>query len=131
MSQTAADNRRWTARVMVAVLVAFWLLLFVATHVPLSLPAGGGSNRDKLAHFWAYFLLAVLFSAALAARTRIGWRHLLLVFVIAVAYGVFDELLQIPIPDRSAEVYDWISDCLGAAAGVVTFGAIYTWWQRK
>jgi VanZ family protein len=37
--------------------------------------------------------------------------------VICFTYGAFDEIHQIFIPNRSAELLDWIADILGATSG--------------
>ena len=47
----------------------------------------------------------------------------LLVMAVGAAYGVFDELTQIPV-GRDAEVLDWLADVSGSAAAAAVVAAI-------
>jgi VanZ family protein len=79
--------------------------------------------NDKLLHFGAYAGLAFLLAAALATlRVRHG--TLLLPLTVAAAYGCVDELSQMAVPGRHAEVADWAADVFGAGAGVLTFSLV-------
>ncbi len=105
-------------------LAAYWLLLFVLTHVP-NLPVEGGfSNADKVAHFLAYALLAWL--AAMALRVwHIRIPAILLVVLLGgAAYGALDEFLQ-GFTGRDTDVYDWVADVLGLSAGLLLFLATH------
>ena len=44
---------------------------------------------------------------------------ILLTLAVAICYGVLDELHQMLVPGRSAELLDWIADTTGAACGVL------------
>ena len=90
----------------------------------VDLPPGG--NWDKVLHAGAYALLAGLWAWALA-RGRLrdaSWRALLAAWAIASAYGATDELHQLFVPGRQADVFDFASDALGAAAAA---GAVWAW----
>lgn len=128
---TNSTRGRWFARIMVGLLAVYWLLLFTGTHIPLPhMP--GGSGNDKIAHFVGYFLLSLLLCAFMAARGPLAWTHFAGVAMVLAGYGIIDELLQIPVPGRSADLYDWYADCLGVAAGVAMFGVGYAWyWEKK
>ena len=88
-------------------------------------PGGGGGGAvagigvDKLLHAGGY---AVLAAAALAACRRVDARSALAVFLLVTALGGAVELLQAPVPGRSASVLDLAADAVGAAAGVTA------WW---
>jgi hypothetical protein len=104
-----------------AVWASYWIALFISTHVP-RLPGGGGPlGLDKVAHFAGYAGLAVLTCMVLLRGERWWRRGALAVLVGLMAYGILDELLQIPIPHRTADLLDWICDALGAAAGIIVF----------
>ncbi len=108
--------------VSLGTLGVYWLAIFVGTHLPLG-GRGLGMINDKLLHFGAYAGLAFLLAAALATlRVRHG--TLLLPLTVAAAYGCVDELSQMAVPGRHAEVADWAADVFGAGAGVLTFSLV-------
>jgi VanZ family protein len=78
------------------------------------IPSGG----DKPWHTIAYFGLAVLLVRAIAGGLpcRILPRIAGLAIAIAVTYAVTDEIHQMFVPGRSADVGDLIADTIGVCA---------------
>ena len=72
----------------------------------------------KLAHAVAYAVLGVLLVWALAARRRVTAKLVMYAVAITCLYAISDELHQLFIPGRSAEVRDVAIDTLGGAIGV-------------
>jgi VanZ family protein len=72
---------------------------------------------DKVAHFVMYGVLGALatFGWVKARRSARPAPKLLWVVVLAMSIGMLDELHQRSVPERSADVYDWIADALGVA----------------
>ena len=74
---------------------------------------------DKLQHFIAYAALAAAAGLWFSRESRI--RRPLRVFLICTAvasfYGAVDEFHQYFVPGRVCDVWDWIADTLGGAAG--------------
>ena len=102
-----------------AVLVAYWIAAFVATHSPPLFRDDDGPpmfeppiGPDKVFHFGGFAVLAFLLMNAL--------RRPAATFVICLLYGVLDELTQPPF-GRTADPFDLLADLLGAAAGVALF----------
>jgi VanZ family protein len=110
---------RWAA------VAGYMVAIFVVSAGPgPALPPG--QHVDKVLHAGAYALLAGLWAWALA-RGRLrdaSWRTLLAAWAIASAYGATDELHQLFVPGRQADVFDFASDALGAAAAA---GAVWAW----
>lgn len=81
---------------------------------------------DKSLHAAAYFGLAVLLVRALSGgwRARLTVRVALGAMLIAMAYGMSDEVHQLFVPGRMADVYDLYADATGAALGVA---ACWAW----
>jgi VanZ family protein len=110
-------------------LVVYWAALCVGTHVPGGVIVNVNPPiSDKVLHAGAYlgltFLLALL-SPHLGLR---GWRLYALTLLTAACYGVVDELGQIPVPGRHADLGDWGADVLGAFAGLTLYWlAARTW----
>ena len=91
--------------------LAYFLLLSWQLLTPVTVVNPG--EWDKLLHFCAFFLLAVL--------ATYGWRYsgatsrILLLLV----YAGLTETLQHFIPGRSFSLLDWLADSLGAVTAVV------------
>lgn len=103
-------------------LLAYWLLMFVATHIPNPelLPAPDVS--DKLLHFAAYFVLYSL----LCLRHQVfraEWPDAVSqskLMSVTVVYAVVDELLQaIPAVNRTADWKDGLADCGGIVSAAI------------
>ncbi|HUG69006.1 MAG TPA: VanZ family protein [Pirellulaceae bacterium] len=105
--------------VSLGTLGVYWLVIFIGTHMPHGVQ-GLGRFYDKFLHFGAYAGLAFLLAAAL---TTLRVRHgaVLLPLIISAVYGCLDELSQIPIPGRHADIVDWVADVAGAGFGVLAF----------
>jgi VanZ family protein len=108
-------------------LVLYWLVLLTLTTLPgEDLPDIG--VVDKVNHFVAYFGLAVLLSLCLLFQTKyelLYRKSFLMTFLIIIVYGALDEIHQIFIPGRSAEVLDWTADASGALLGILIVYFLY------
>lgn len=101
-------------------LFAYWLLIFVATHIPSQvLPRLGWS--DKVYHMLAFSGLSFLLAWALPNRRGQWLSHLLIAGAIAVAYGCVDELTQMFIPGRSCDAWDVVADTCGTFLGLSAY----------
>ena len=102
-------------------LVVYWLILFTATTLPAErLPSVGFT--DKVNHFIAYFILAVLVNLTLIYQRKsrlIFEKAPIATVIICLFYGAVDELHQLLVPGRSAETLDWVADASGALFGII------------
>lgn len=117
---TERTDRGWAA---VVVWIAIQLTL---TSLPgASIPVSIEHPVDWVGHFCLYFGLGALIARVAALH---GWprRRLLLAGVLIFIGAALDELHQLFIPGRSAEVLDWLSDTLGASAGLVVGARLMT-----
>jgi VanZ family protein len=87
------------------------------------LPPGMG---DKPAHGFGYMGLGMVVARALAGGVppRVTLRQLLTGVAIASFYGVTDEWHQSFVAGRSSDVFDWLSDTIGSALGLL---ACWAW----
>ncbi len=101
-------------------LVVHWISIFILTSLPSdSLPHF--AFHDKIKHFIAYFILSVLLTLFLAAQEKfiaLKAEFAKYAFVIAIVYSTFDEIHQIFIPGRDAEIWDWMANLLGIILGI-------------
>lgn len=102
-------------------LVLYWVILFTATTIPGNqLPDIHLS--DKIEHFSAFFILAVLLNLTLIYQRKslLLFKYAALVtIIICLSYGAIDELHQMFIPGRSADLRDWLADSVGVILGVL------------
>ena len=109
-------------KVLLIPLILYWLLIFIGTSLPSDELSTMIEIGDKLKHFLAYFILAILLGLNLHFQDKwksISINYLIFTFIICTTYGVLDELHQMLVPNRSAEFYDWIADLLGSSIGVI------------
>jgi len=102
-------------------LAIYWIILFTATSLPIERLPSVGFN-DKINHFLAYFILAVLVNLTLIYQRKSRFlfqKAPIVTIIIGLLYGAFDELHQIFVPGRFAETLDWMADGLGTIVGVL------------
>src|SRR4051794_1327013 len=72
---------------------------------------------DKFLHTVEYAGLAVLFFRALSGEGLTMWTAAALTVLLVSAYGASDEWHQLFVPERSSDIYDWMTDTLAGAIG--------------
>lgn len=109
------------ANLLLTATLVYWLLLFVATHLPWSLASVATPiwMWDKASHFIAFAGLAILLASAAAMRRRLTLANYVFLFVVGAGYAAVDELVQIPVPGRTGDLFDWFADCVGMAVGLL------------
>jgi VanZ family protein len=82
----------------------------------------------KAVHLFTYGVLAVLAHRSLRQwRPRTAWREpARTAFLLALLYGIADELHQRLVPGRSGEVRDVLIDAAGALLGLL----LLRWYDR-
>lgn len=103
-----------------APLIIHWVSIFVLTSLPDDeMPHFG--IYDKFKHFAAYLVLSIFLSLSLRVQSKFGKakeQFIKYTFIIIIAYSTFDELHQLFIPGRDAEVLDWLANLLGILLGI-------------
>lgn len=84
-----------------------------------AIPVSIGHPLDWVAHFCMYGVLGTLIARVASLN---GWprRRLLIAAALISVGAALDELHQLFIPGRTAEVLDWASDTLGSIVGLTT-----------
>jgi len=77
-----------------------------------------GGNRDKVAHFVAYFITSFLFYLTFRTRFR---RTDIYAILFAAGYGALMELAQLLVPGRTCSLGDLVANF----SGVLFFFALY------
>lgn len=93
--------------------VAYWVVLFLATHLQIPRPIQEEvAGLDKYIHAAAYFILAGLLVLWNGWPYRLTFSRLLTIALFIATYAVFDEWLQSKV-NRFADVKDWVADIIG------------------
>lgn len=114
--------------VLIWLLAICWagIIFFLSAQSTVPVPSGlAGELLSKGAHFTEFFILAYLVFNALRRHQQIK-KPLLLAVVISLIYGATDELHQLFVVGRSADVLDFLAD----SAGVFTLALILPAKQR-
>ncbi len=119
MPETSETNR-WLG-ISRLVLACYWLGLFITSHIPRTPRLLPFEHGDKVMHLLTYAILAMLCALHASLKGPLNARRLLAIAGMIAAYGVADELLQIPVPGRSCDVLDWIADLVGIVCGLTSF----------
>lgn len=73
----------------------------------------------KNAHFFIYFFLGIFVFTALKKRMMKGYRKERIALYICIAYAISDEVHQLFVSGRGAQVKDVLIDSAGAAMGIL------------
>ncbi len=109
-------------KVLLIPLILYWIVLFIATSLPSTPYVDVFEISDKLKHFSAYLILAVLLGLNLHFQEkweRVSKFFLSYTFIICIFYGLIDEIHQIFVPNRTGEFLDWVADLIGTLLGIL------------
>lgn len=124
------SNKKWLVYLP---LIIYWLILFTATTLP-SKDLPDTHVSDKIEHFTAYFILAVLLNFAMMFQNKYpGLRRKAWLFtlIIILSYAGLDEIHQLFIPGRDCEVLDWVADSSGVLLGVGLVRILINYYKYK
>jgi VanZ family protein len=109
-------SARWAAFLPA---VVWAVTLFLLSSIPAQvLPRSQFRLADKLVHAAVYGVLGALAARGFHRGYRTtAWRAWVWGVLTAVLYGATDELHQVVVPGRSADVVDLLADGVGACVG--------------
>ena len=118
MSPTDTSRTQLVWRVLPA--IAWMIVIFTLSAQPALPQAPGLGDLTSVAgHVSVYFALAILIWWGLGAFGIEGRNRAMLAFALAVLYGLTDEWHQSFVPGRTPDIYDILTDAIGAATGLV------------
>lgn len=106
------------------VALACWAagVLWLSSLTPQEMPDAAFVFMDKINHFLAYAVGGWLAASAVRLSRPLSSvaGSIALAVVIVAGFGIADESVQAFTPGRTGgDVYDWIADLIGAAAGAL------------
>lgn len=94
-------------------LVAYWIALFASTHYPTVYVPVQISNTDKVLHFAAFGVLALLFWLWLSTRARpLTPASVWIAAAVLIPYATIDEFTQ-QFVGRHSDIADWLANVAG------------------
>ena len=87
------------------------------------------ARRD--AHIVLYFLLGLFMYLYMISKGKDNYSAVIYTLFFSMMYGIFDELHQLLIEDRVAELQDVCADVFGAAVAVMIVFAINSIRERR
>ena len=106
---------------VIGLLILSWLILLYieSSQQPLKI-FGEIPGLDKVAHFSAYCILAVMLLALLNIINQYKKIPVLpLVLVLVILAGLFDEAHQAFVPGRNSDYWDLMADFCGALFAIM------------
>lgn len=105
-------------------LAAYWIGLFVLTHLPGYPMPYHPTLTDKVGHGGGFALLSLLLAYVVWRVTRrFTYSGLVAIGAVLALYGACDELTQ-PYVGRSCDFFDWLADVGGIVLGLATWTLI-------
>ncbi len=80
----------------------------------------------KNSHFFLYLALGALFLNAIGQSKICGIRGVIITLLFCSFYAISDEVHQLFVPGRGAQIKDVFIDIAGAAAGILGYFGINT-----
>jgi VanZ family protein len=107
---------RWRRTIPPAAYYGLIFFLSSRSRFPFEDPFSG---FDKLVHAGIFGIFGLLLAWALSEPgEHPGWGRMAVAFLIGALGGVLDEIHQVFVPGRRADIWDAAADMAGAAAGV-------------
>jgi VanZ family protein len=114
---------------LLVMLVVVWAAALTLTHLPpRDVPDLGVS--DKTEHVVGFAGLGGMFIVTMTAMGLPFRKRILATLVVLPLYAAIDEWTQ-PWFGRSCDIHDWLADCCGTAAAIVTWELIHALWSRN
>lgn len=107
-------------------------VLFALSSIPgQDIPTVHFSMSDKIVHCGIYGIFGILSFRALRLTTRLTvWSAILVVVLMALGYGISDEVHQMFVPQRSSDQLDVLADVVGGTLGAVV-ASRWSWGRAR
>ncbi len=100
-------------------LLAYCCAIFLLSSQPVVIPGPDVPFKDKLLHFIAYALMALLAYHGLTRPETPPRRTAALAFLFVALFALSDEWHQSFVPGRIASLGDWLADIAGAGCALL------------
>lgn len=95
-----------------------WLPLDIESSTITDLVSKYNYMVRKSAHFFAYFILAILVMNATKRSGLHGFKWIIITLLICILYAISDEVHQLFVPGRGGRLTDVLIDSIGSTVGI-------------
>lgn len=81
----------------------------------------------NLLHVPAFAFLSILWLQIVRPSPRLGYKRIFFVLFVSIAFGIFNELIQLTVPGRYPSVIDVGLNIIGIVGGIL----LYLWLERS
>jgi VanZ family protein len=115
-------------KITIAVLVLYWIVLAIVSHIPIPQLVYQAQVSDKWLHYLAYLNLVFLLWFSARPDSKVSWHgwFVWLIFFATAASGGLDELTQ-PYFGRTCDIWDFVANTEGILAALVMFTFLAFW----
>ncbi len=116
-------------KITAALLIFYWIVLFVFAHIPIPQVVREADVSDKGLHFLAYLILVFLLWFTVSDGRKVNWRRAApwCVLLAMAVYGILDEWLQTYVAGRSCDAWDLFTDLTSTITGLIIF-SVFSFW---
>lgn len=128
MKQSLSAISRYAPVVLLSIAI-----IVASSREQAPMPDLGFTWQDKLFHFLAFTGYGLAVIRAVVASAALSRRYVAIVIVLGAVFAASDEVHQMYVPGRSAEISDWLADMAGmlAAVGISWLHARHSIRQRR
>ena len=112
-------------RLIIGANILWILVIFILCSLPsedIPDPRLNIPHLDKVVHFGMFFILSLLFSYALEAKTSLKLKTIYTIAIsISIIYGGLIEILQHYFFNRGGDVLDLLADIAGGIVGCLCY----------
>lgn len=113
--------------------VGLWALVAAITSLLIWSALLPGSDISLYSSFYfkqsylVHFLIYLIYSAVLLGAHGTDRKKIITVILWCSLFGLLTEVLQIGVPGRSLDVFDWVMNTAGGLAAPIIIGYKNTW----
>ena len=111
------------------IMITLWVLSSQSTLPEMK----GILGFDKFLHFTAFAALSVASGLWFSRGSWLGrpGRNFLICLAVVFVYGALDEFHQYFVPGRASNIWDWVADIMGGAAGAAAALLAVRFWDMR
>lgn len=120
-------EKHYLISLLIAILIAIFIFYISSLRFENRAPGPQIPYKSVIYHFFIFFILAFFLCIYFVKRKDKNRYWIFIAILIAIAYGITDELHQLFVPNRYCDVNDTLIDSIG----IMSAGILYIFRMRK